>query len=49
MNWKEVVNLLRDISDNSDVQIAIYAHEENGPYAMSTEGEAEFYADDEIE
>ena len=49
MNWKEVVKLLRDIFAYADVQIVVYTLEENGVYALSIEGDAEFYADDEIE
>ena len=49
MNWQEVVKLLRDIFANADVQIVVYTLEENGVHALSTEGDAEFYADDEIE
>ena len=45
MNWREVVELLRDIFDYADVQIVVSALEENGVHAMS----AEFYADDGIE
>ena len=46
MNWQEVVELLRDIFAYADVQIVVYTLEENGVRALSTEGDAEFYADD---
>ena len=36
-------------SPYADVQIVVYALEENGFHALSAEGDAEFYADDEIE
>ena len=49
MNGQEVVKLLRDIFAYADVQIVVYKLEENGVHAMSAEGDAEFYADDEIE
>ena len=49
MNWQEVVKLLRDIFAYADVQIAVYTLEENGVHALSAEGDADFYADDEIE
>ena len=49
MNWLEVVKLLRDIFAYADVPIVVYTLEENGVHAVSAEGEAEFYADDEIE
>ena len=46
---QEVVKLLRDIFANSDVQLVVYTLEENGVHSLSAEGDAEFYADDEIE
>ena len=49
MNWQEVVKLLRDIFAYADVQLVVYTLEENGVHALSAEGDAEFYADDEIE
>ena len=49
LNWEETVKLLRDISVSADLQIVVYTREENGVHAMSAEGDAEFYADDEIE
>ena len=49
MNWQKVVKLLRDIFAYADVQLVVYTLEENGVYALSAEGDAEFYADDEIE
>ena len=49
MNWREVVKLLRDMFAYADVQIVVYTLEENGVHALSAEGDAEFYADDEIE
>ena len=49
MNWLEDVNLLRDIFVYADVQLVVYTLEENGVHALSAEGDAEFYADDEID
>ena len=49
MNWQEVVKLLRDIFAYADVKLVVYTLEENGVHALSAEGDAEFYADDEIE
>ena len=49
MNWQEVVKLLRDIFAYADVQLVVYTFEENGVHALSAEGDAELYADDEIE
>ena len=49
MNWQDVVKLLRDIFAyaDADVQIVVYTLQENGVHALSAEGDAEFYADDE--
>ena len=49
MNWQEVVKLLRDFFADADVKIVLYTLEENGVYALSTEEDAELYADDEKE
>ena len=49
MNWQEIVKLLRDIFAYADVQIVVNTPEGNGVHAISTEGDAEFYADNEIE
>ena len=49
MNWQKVVKLLRDNFAYADVQLVVYTLEENGVHALSAEGEAELYADDEIE
>ena len=49
MNWQEVVKLLRDIFVYADIQVVVYTLEENGVHALSIEGDAEFYADNEIE
>ena len=48
-NWQEVVKLPRVIFAYADVQIVVYTFEENGVHALSTESDAAFYADDEIE
>ena len=48
MNWQEVGKLLHDIFAYADVQNVVYTLEENGVHALSAEGDAEFYADDEI-
>ena len=49
MNWQEVVKLLRGVFAYADVQIVVYTLEKNGVHALSAEGDAEFYADGEIE
>ena len=49
MNWQEVVKLLPDIFTHADVQLVVYTPEEKGVHALSAEGDAEFYADDEME
>ena len=49
MNWQEVLKLLRNIFAYADLQISVYTLEENGVHALSAEGDAEFYAGDEIE
>ena len=49
LNWQEAVKLLRDIFAYADIQNVVYTREENGAHALSTEGDAEFYAVDEIE
>ena len=49
MNWQEVVKLLRDVFDYAVVQMLLYTLEENRVHALSAEGDAEIYADDEIE
>ena len=48
MNWQEIVKLLREIFAYADVQIVVYTLKENGVYALSAEGDADFYADDGI-
>ena len=48
MNWQEVVKPLRDVFAYADVQLVVYTFEENRVHALSAEGDAEFYADDEI-
>ena len=49
MNWQEVVKLLRDNFAYSNIRIVVYTLEENGVHALSSEGDADFYAEDEIE
>ena len=49
MNWQDVVKLLRDIFAYSKNRIVFYALEENGILALSSEGDSDFYAEDEIE
>ena len=49
MNWQEDVKLLRDFFTYTDVRIVVYTLEENGVYALSAEGDADFYANDEME
>ena len=49
MNWQKVVKLLLDIVAYTNVRIVVHTLEENGVHPTSAEGDAEFYADDEIE
>ena len=49
MNWQEVVKLLRDIFAYSNIRIVVYTLEENGAHALSSEGDTDFFAEDEIE
>ena len=49
LNWQEVVKLLHDIFAYANGQIVVYTHKQNGVHALSVEGNAEFYGDDEIE
>ena len=49
MNWEEVVKLRRDIFAYADVQIVLCTLEENGVHGLSAEGDAEFYAYDDME
>ena len=49
MNWQEVVKLLTDIFACSNIRIVVYPLEENGVHALSSEGDSNFYAEDDIE
>ena len=49
MNWQEVIKLLRDIFAYSNIRIVVYHLEENGVHALSSEGDPDFYGEDEIE
>ena len=49
MNWQEVVKQLRDTSAHSNIRIVVYTLEENGVHALSSEGDPDLYADDEVE
>ena len=49
MNWRELAKLLRDVFAYSDVQVVVYTIESYGVHAMSSEGDSEFYAEDEVE
>ena len=49
MNWQEVVKLLRDFVAYSDIHVVVCTLESHGVHAISSEGDAEFYAEDEIE
>ena len=49
MNWQDVVKLLRDDFAYSDIHIVVYTLESHGVHALSSEGDPEFYAEDEIE
>ena len=49
MNWQDVGKLLRDVFAYSDIHIVVYTLESHGVHALSSEGDPEFYAEDEIE
>ena len=49
MNWQEFLKLLRDVFAYSDIHVVVYTLESHGVHAMSSEGDPEFYAEDEIE
>ena len=49
MSWQEVESLHRDIFANSNIRIVVFTLEENGVYALSSEGDPDFYAQDETE
>ena len=49
MNWQQVLKLLRDGFAYSDIHFVVYTLESHGVHAMSSEGEPEFYAEDEME
>ena len=49
MNWQEVVKLLRDIFTYSNIRKVKYTLEENGVHALSSEGDPDFNAENEIE
>ena len=49
MNWQKVVKLLRDVFAYSDIHVVVYTLESHGVHSMSSEGDPEFYAEDEIE
>ena len=49
MNWQDVVKLLRDVFAYSDIHIVVYTLKSHGVHALSSEGDPEFYADDEKE
>ena len=47
MNWQEVVKLLCDVFASSDIHVIVYTLESHGVHAMSSEGDPEFYAENE--
>ena len=49
MNWQEVVKLVRVIFAYSIILIVVYTLDENGVHALSSEGDPDFNAEDEIE
>ena len=49
MNWQEVVKLLRDVFAYSDIHVVVLTLESHGVHALSSEGDPEFYTEDEIE
>ena len=49
MNWQEVLILLRDVFAYSDIHVVVYTLESHCVHALSSEGDPEFYVEDEIE
>ena len=49
VNWQEVVKLPRVIFAYSNIRIVVYTLEENGVHALSSEGDPDFYGENEIE
>ena len=49
MDWQEVVRLLRDVFANSDIHVVVYTLVSHGVHAMSSEGDLEFFSEDETE
>ena len=49
MNWQQIVKLLRDVFAYSDIHVVVYTLESHGVHAMSSEGDPDFYAEDEID
>ena len=49
MNWQDVVKLPRKIFAYSDIQIVLYSLDEHAVHSLPTEGDPEFYAEDEID
>ena len=49
VEWQDVVKLLRDVFAYSDIHIVLQTLESHGVHALSSEGDPEFYAEDEID
>ena len=49
LNWQEVIKLLRDVFSYSDTHVVACTLESHVVHAMSSKGDPEFYAEDEIE
>ena len=49
MNWQDVLKLLWDIFDHSDIQIVVYWLNEHAIHAITAEGDPDVYAEDEID
>ena len=49
MNWQDVLRLLKDQFAYSSIRVIVYTLEEYGAHALSTDGDQEFYAEDEVE
>ena len=49
MSWQETVTLLRDVFAYSDIHVVVYTQEGHGVHALSSEGDLEFYVEDEVE
>ena len=49
MNWQAVVILLRNVFAYSDIHVVEHTFESYGVHALSSEGDPNFYVEDEVE